>query len=113
MSIPALEYHGHALRGCSQTRFPPFGDPHAPGRQRIRSIVRVDTIPPTPAAAPRDTTVFREDAPQTAALALEPATQFGKDIVDGKIAPPEIRPTHRSGSAATGQQPAHLAAREP
>lgn len=85
-----LEYHGHTLRGRAHTRFRPFDDRHAPSRRRIRSIVRVDTIPPTTAAAPRDTTVFREGVPQQAVLAVEPATQFGKDIVDGKIAPPEI-----------------------
>ncbi|MGC3024270.1 hypothetical protein ACPUER_03815 [Burkholderia sp. DN3021] len=65
------------------------------------------------AAAPRDTAVFHEGAPQTAVFAVELAMQFDRDIVDGEIAPAEIRPTNRGEFAATGRQPAHLAPREP
>jgi len=87
MTIPTLEYRGHELRAYSQKLFPPFGDPHAPGPQRFGSIVRIDTIPPSSVAAPRYTTIFRDGEPETAALALDLAMQFGKDIVDGKIVP--------------------------
>lgn len=66
------------------------------------------------AAAPRETrAVFHEGAPQTAAFAVELAMQFGRDIVDGEIASPEIRSTSRGKFAATGRQSAHLAPREP
>jgi hypothetical protein len=90
MIIPTLEYHGHELRAYSQSLFPPFADPHAPGPKRFGSIVRIDTIPATSAIAPRYSTVFLNGAPQTAALALDLAMQFGMDIVDGKIAPAAI-----------------------
>ncbi|WP_323123488.1 hypothetical protein [Burkholderia alba] len=90
MTIPTLEYHGHELRAYSQKRFPPFGDPHAPGPRRFGAIVRIDAIPATSAASPRYTTIFQDGEPQTATLALDLAMQFGKDIVDGKIAPAAI-----------------------
>ncbi|KVF79227.1 hypothetical protein WS75_05505 [Burkholderia sp. FL-7-2-10-S1-D7] len=90
MTIPTLEYRGRELRVYSQMLFPPFGDPHAPGPKRFASIVRIATIPATSATAPRYSTIFEHGAPQTAALSLEPAMQFGKDIVDGKIAPAAI-----------------------
>ncbi|UXU89653.1 hypothetical protein [Burkholderia sp. S-53] len=86
MTIPALEYRGRELRFYSQALFPPFGNPHAPGPKRFGSIVRIDTIPATSATAPRYSTIFEHGAPQTAALVLDLAMQFGKDIVDGKIA---------------------------
>ncbi|MBZ5788723.1 hypothetical protein K8353_01235 [Burkholderia contaminans] len=90
MTIPTPEYRGHELRVYSQMLFPPFGDPHAPGPKRFGSIVHIDTVPATAAAAPRYSTIFEHGAPQTAALALDLAMQFGKDIVDGKITPPAI-----------------------
>ncbi len=90
MTIPTLEYRGYELRAHARKLAPPFGDLLAPGPRRFTSIVRIDTRPPTSALATRYTTLRHDDAPQTEQAALDPAIEFGKAIVDGKIAPPAL-----------------------